>query len=223
MNSDEKCKNIKDITLFSLNQIKKRKLESYVKNIVFDDEITGYAYYDLAFKEIRVNYDLIYAKVGHYNRDVYLKIMLHEIRHAEQKRIIIKNNSVSLLFLDALKYRNFFESKMISTEIDADINAFLYMILEVDDEYELYKNMIKLYNLIKKKYCNFIPMKEFYNMLNELPTYYYYLKKIHSIYIKLQTGLYLEEKILYEIEKSLEKPKEFKQLIKNKYLIKEFF
>ena len=219
INMEEKYDKIKELIDVFFTQIEERRLLKYLNCISFCNNISGYACYNLSSKKVKYNIDGIYDETCSFDHYIFKRVLLHEIRHSEQRKII--DNKVSYIdnmFFEALQYKNLFESKFIATEIDADINSFLYMILCSDNDEEFYKCMVRLYNMLLKKYSNYIPLKEFYNQLGRLSNYYSYLDKIVSNYIRLQTGLELNENLLYEIENNFYNPNNFKKIILKRYL-----
>jgi hypothetical protein len=100
-------------------------------------------------------------------------------------------------------------------EIDADIFSYFYFYnrKQFIDEEEAHIYLKKIYNVIKKKYNQSIPAKMFYYEIDFIEKYYSILDEIKSNYLKLQYGIYLDDKVLNEMDHYLQYPLEYKKII----------
>jgi hypothetical protein len=101
---------------------------------------------------------MIKNAINHENIDIYIRVLLHEIRHAEQRKTNL-NYILNNLIQDSLTYRNKVNYICLPNEIDADIFSYFYFYnrKQFIDEEEAHIYLKKIYNVIKKKYNQSIP------------------------------------------------------------------
>ena len=214
INMEQELINKNQLYILFKEIIDKKQISNYLEKLTFDNDLPAYACYCEKLKEIFYNYSMIKNAINHENIDIYIRVLLHEIRHAEQRKTNL-NYILNNLIQDSLTYRNEVNYICLPHEIDADIFSYFYFYnrKQFIDEEEAHIYLKQIYNVIKKKYNQSIPAKMFYYEIDFIEKYYSILDKIKSNYLKLQYGIYLDDKVLNEIDHYLQYPLEYKKII----------
>ena len=214
INMEQELINKNQLYILFKEIIDNKQISNYLEKLTFDNDLPSYACYCEKLKEIFYNYNLIKNTINHQNIDIYIRILLHEIRHAEQRKTNFNYNLNSLI-QDSITYRNEVNYICLPHEIDADLFSYFYFFNRKAfiDEEEAHIYLKKIYNVIKKKYNQNIPAKKFYYEIGFIEKYYSILDKIDSNYLKLQYGIYLDDKILNEMNQYLQYPLKYKKVI----------
>ena len=220
---------ISKIMIFINDYINTHKISDYIQNIVFDNNLIGYACYDYNARKIVINIEKIYFQifftVGKVDSRTYLsvlkKVVFHEIRHAIQRKIVNMNiQPLSMLYGDSFNNSHNVSHFILPTENNAVLYSYfyeLYLLYCKNENLEYISERILVIKcLIDKIYRSIIPTKEFYLRLESYKRYLHIFNSINSEFIKLLNGFEFDETLLLMIEKSISNP-----LILRKELTKE--
>lgn len=217
-------------TIILINDyINSHKISDYIQDIVFDSNLIGYACYNHNTKKIVINLEKIYFQIcftfGKVDNKTYLsvlqKVILHEIRHAIQRKIVnINFQPFSLLYRDSFNNSHNVSDLILPTENNSVLYSYFYELYLLYCENEnleyISEKILVIKRLIDKIYRSNIPTKEFYLQLDCYKRYLYVFDNINSEFVKLLNGFEFDEKLLFMIEKSISNP-----LILRKELTKE--
>ena len=146
------------------------------------------------------------------------RVLLHEFRHAMQRRLVICNGDG---YINELYYISFENNNISSiclpTETNANLFSLVYSLKMMLDnnvaEENAYQQLKKIILFLEKTYAHDIPTKEFFILLDDVKTYYYFLNRINNEYRMTLNGLNLDEKIYNTFLSSLYNPYKLKKIL----------
>jgi len=141
--------NIKSKTIILIDDyIKRHEIGEYVQNIVFDNDLISYACYNYITKEIILNLEKIYLQInqtfGNVEVEMYLsvlrKVILHEIRHAVQRKIVDeKEIPISMLYSDSFNNKTKVSDLILPTENNAILYSIFGQFMYTEEDYSEYE------------------------------------------------------------------------------------
>jgi len=212
--------NIKSKTIILIDDyIKRHEIGEYVQNIVFDNDLISYACYNYITKEIILNLEKIYLQInqtfGNVEVEMYLsvlrKVILHEIRHAVQRKIVDeKEIPISMLYSDSFNNKTKVSDLILPTENNAILYSYFYELWLLYCKNECLEHISEKISIIKclidKIYKKNIPTKEFYLQLECYKKYLYLSNHIVDNFVRLLNGFDIDEMLLIMIENSISEP-----------------